>query len=145
MLLGEENELITGTGSKSLKKGLNVFEINSLDRLRRDGEGEQRLCTPRRVRLERRGDLGLALPARPQGPLRQRQTREGLLRLRYAQLHHLAARGQGGRRERLEGVHRLDTEDVADDLPARRGAEHQEVYRRGEVQQGRGVYLIIDE
>lgn len=33
----------------------------------------------------------------------------------------------------------------ADDLPARRGAEHQEVYRRGEVQQGRGVYLIIDE
>ena len=26
---GEENELITGTGSKSLKKGLNVFEINS--------------------------------------------------------------------------------------------------------------------
>ena len=25
---GEENELITGTGSKSLKKGLNVFEIN---------------------------------------------------------------------------------------------------------------------
>ena len=29
-----------------------------LDRLRRDGEGEQRLCTPRRVRLERRGDLG---------------------------------------------------------------------------------------
>lgn len=26
---GAENELITGTGSKSLKKGLNVFEINS--------------------------------------------------------------------------------------------------------------------
>ena len=26
---GEENELITGTGSKSLKKGLTVFEINS--------------------------------------------------------------------------------------------------------------------
>ena len=36
----------------------------------------------------------------------------------------------------------VDTEDV---LTARRGAEHQEVYRRGEVQQGRGVYLIIDE
>lgn len=90
-----------------------------LDRLRRDGEGEQRLCTPRRVRLERRGDLGLALPARPQGPLRQRQTREGMLYGRkYPQLHRLPPGRQSSRHQRPEGVHRGGYGGRAADLSA---------------------------
>lgn len=91
---------------EAVEPGLFV-QPSHFDRLRRHGEGRQRLrALQRRRGLERRGDVGFALPALAQGPLRQRQACGGLLRLRYAQLHHLAARRQGGRRERVEGVHR---------------------------------------
>ena len=89
-----------------------------------------------------RGDLGLALPARPQGPLRQRQTREGMLYGRkYPQLHRLPPGRQSSRHQRPEGVHRGGYGGRAADLSAQRGTEHQEVHRRSEIQRRRQTYL----
>ena len=65
-----------GTGERRRAHGPGdcLFGVpRRLNRLRRDGEGRQRICPPRRLRLERRGDLGLGLPALAQGPLRQRR------------------------------------------------------------------------
>ena len=76
-------------------------------------------------------DVGTALPARPQGPLRQRQTREGMLYGRkYPQLHRLPPGRQSSRHQRPEGVHRGGYGGRAADLSAQRGTEHQEVHRR---------------
>ena len=87
-------------------------------------------------------NLELALPARPQGPLRQRQTREGMLYGRkYPQLHRLPPGRQSSRHQRPEGVHRGGYGGRAADLSAQRGTEHQEVHRRSEIQRRRQTYL----
>ena len=113
-----------------------------LDRLRHHGEGRQRLCALRGVRLERRGHLGLGLPALAQGPLRQRRACRGVLPLRHALVDRLAACGQDRRHQRPEGVHRRRYGRRADGLPPLRGAEHQKIHRRSQVPQRRQAHLI---
>ena len=49
--------------------------------------------------------------------------------------------GQGGRHQRPEGVHRRGYRRRADDLPALRGAEHQEVHRRSQIPQRRRRHI----
>ena len=113
-----------------------------LDRLRHHGEGRQRLRPLRRVRLERRRDMGFGLPAFAQGPLCQRRARRGLLPLRYTQFDRFAPKGQDRRDQRTEGVHRRRHGRRADGLPPLRGAEHQEIHRRSQVPQRRQAHLI---
>ena len=74
--------------------------------------GRQRLCALRGVRLERRGHLGLGLPALAQGPLRQRRACRGVLPLRHALVDRLAACGQDRRHHGLKEYIVVDTDDV---------------------------------